>query len=275
MSDEGIHPSSNSELRLVAPFALHRAEDRYKTKAVDTADDQNQDTRAKHADAERVDRALAGDVEAIATIRCSEEEQRLVAYLKSRGATETEAADTVADLFADCFAAAPGKVSLLAKYSGAGSLRGFLSTAAFNRFIALKRHLSVRRRHVESTLQENESAAQSFSPYEQDGVGTDVDREVLTPLLRDAIEQAYRSCSVRELLILRLVAGHGVSQIKLAGLLGWSQSKISRSLSSALEKIREQVLAEVKALDPWLKLDWQDVVELCRESLNQASEIRP
>jgi DNA-directed RNA polymerase specialized sigma subunit len=63
--------------------------------------------------------------------------------------------------------------------------------------------------------------------------------------------------------MLRLVFVHGLSQREVMRMWGWSESKVSRKLSSAMAHIEEQTLEKLKQMDPWLDLTWQDFVDLC------------
>ena len=63
--------------------------------------------------------------------------------------------------------------------------------------------------------------------------------------------------------MLRMVYLHGFSQRDLARLWNCHESRVSRHLNQASEQIEKETLDAVKIADPWLKLDWQDFVDLC------------
>ena len=65
---------------------------------------------------------------------------------------------------------------------------------------------------------------------------------------------------------MRLVAIYGVRQESLAHALGWSQSKVSRAISSVMDEIKTRTMEELRKADPWLDLEWGDFVSLCRSS---------
>ncbi|MEM0898186.1 MAG: hypothetical protein AAGJ79_15020, partial [Verrucomicrobiota bacterium] len=90
--------------------------------------------------------------------------------------------------------------------------------------------------------------------------------ESLIGLLREALLHAFQNCDAEKLVILRLVNQHGIDQTTVGRMWGWSQSKISRAISSLMEEIRDYTLEELQRRDPWLDLQWHDFVELCRES---------
>ena len=44
---------------------------------------------------------------------------------------------------------------------------------------------------------------------------------------------------------------------------GWHESKVSRTLDATMSGIASRTMTEIKAVDPWLELSWEDFVELC------------
>ena len=211
-----------------------------------------------------IDAALGGDESAAMAIRTDDRTSRLEAILQRRGASSTEARDLVADVWADCFNTAHQRGSLLDRYSGKGNLDAFLTRTALNRLIDYKRRLKFRGELPQIDRDEPGAPADSFDrlPAEDD-VETE---DSLVELLRESLLNAFNRCDPEKLVILRLVNMHGVDQTTVGDMWGWSQSKISRSISSLMEDIRAETLAELQRRDPWLELQWQDFVELCRES---------
>ena len=64
--------------------------------------------------------------------------------------------------------------------------------------------------------------------------------------------------------MLQLVHVYGVTQREIASLWKWHESRVSRHIKRAEEKIAELTLQAVKETDPYLELRWTDFVELCR-----------
>src|SRR5712675_3360392 len=98
-----------------------------------------------------------GDTDALAQLRDASH-IALVKTLISRGASQTEAEDLLADLWSDCVPGNEEKPSLLEKYSGRCTLHGWLATVATNRFIDLKRQQQ-RRPQVTPTREDGESTS--------------------------------------------------------------------------------------------------------------------
>lgn len=218
---------------------------------------------AHEEDIKLVQEALAGSPDACAAIRGDANAGWLEAVLVKRGASSTEAGDIVADLMADCFGAREDKPPLLNAYNGAGTLRGFLSRAGINRLIDLKRRQkfqgSLPERSLDSSPTDEFDLLEGTSP-----VGPTDD--ALVDLLRDALMHAFANCNPRDLVLMRLVTVHGVRQEAIASRFGWSQSKVSRTINSAMEQIRKETMAEIRRADPWIELEWEDFLALCRSS---------
>ena len=87
--------------------------------------------------------------------------------------------------------------------------------------------------------------------------------DTLIALLRDCLKAAFARCEPEARVLLRLVYLHELSQREIVQMLNWSESKVSRFLSKALEQIETHTLAEIKKRDPWLELNWADFVDLC------------
>ncbi len=210
-----------------------------------------------------VDSALQGDASACAEISKPETIQWIQSVLVRRGANPTEAADLTADLMADCFGAKEGKPPLLEKYNGKGKLRAFLTRAAINRLIDLKRH-----QKFEGQLPARKTDSPPTDEFDllAGDDSAEPEHDQLTDLIRDALMHALAQCDPLHLVLMRLVVVHRVNQGMVGTLFGWSQSKVSRAINSVMETIREETMAEIKRADPWLDLEWDDFLSLCRST---------
>jgi len=214
-------------------------------------------------DCDIVASALRGDVSACALISNDENTRWLHSVLIKRGASATEAADLTADLMADCFGAKEGKPPLLEKYNGKGKLRAFLTRAGINRLIDLKRHQKF---HGQLPTKNIESPPADEFDLLAGEDSVEPERDQLVELIRDALIHAFTKCDPLHLVLMRLVVVHSVRQDTVGTLFGWSQSKVSRAISSVMETIREETMAEIKRADPWLEIEWDDFLSLCRSS---------
>ncbi|HVF71804.1 MAG TPA: RNA polymerase sigma factor [Chthoniobacterales bacterium] len=206
-----------------------------------------------------VQRVLATDAAAAAELR-TRYHGKLVGVLRARGASQTEAEDLVADLWADCFAPRGNREPLLSKYQGRCALESWLLTVATNRLVDLKRRQSFR----VDVSPSPDSPEDFFDRRPQPEKETSEQR--LVELLRDAIKRAFAKQEPDAVLMLKLVHLHDLTQREIARMWGWHESKVSRTLDGTRQSVSRIILAELKRIDPWLELRWEDFVELCAGS---------
>jgi len=206
----------------------------------------------------RVSQCVQGDSSALAGLR-EAHHPSLVNILRARGASESETEELLADLWGDCVPRNDDQPSLLEKFSGKCSLQGWLATVATRRWIDLKRKQT--RRGETQLPAHTEGNTDQFERLP--ATSTAATDDALVNLLRDSLQAAFASCPPADLLMLRLVYLHGLSQREIMRMWGWSESKISRKLTAALTHIEERTLAHLREQDAWLELTWQDFVDLC------------
>ncbi|MEM7145866.1 MAG: RNA polymerase sigma factor [Verrucomicrobiota bacterium] len=211
-----------------------------------------------NGDFELVQKALAGDEVAAGEIRSAARTAQLERILVSRGGSASEARDVVADLWADCFGSSGGK-ALLAKFNGKGSLEAFLTRVAVNRLIDFKRH-----QRFQTAPPGGEEGGGMDDLPSGDEEHEDLGEDGLVEVLRGALTRAFESSDPETLVMLQLVGVHGINQERVAEAWGWSQSKVSRQLGALTSELRDKTLEEVKQMDPWLEIQWEDFISLCR-----------
>lgn len=203
----------------------------------------------------QVHRCQQGDPAVLAELR-EAHHPSLVNILRARGASPDETEELLADLWGDCVPTNGERPSLLDKFSGKCPVQGWLATVATRRWIDLKRKQNRRGDHVrrEGDHDALETFPATASPGRED---------VLVELLRDSLQAAFAACPAADLLMLRLVYLHGLPQREIMRMWGWSESRVSRKLSQAMQRIGQDTLRNLKQKDPWLDLTWQDFVDLC------------
>ena len=105
-----------------------------------------------------------------------------------------------------------GVIADSARESFAVALRAFLSRAALNRLIDLKR-----RQRFQGSLPQSgydDAPADEFDLLEGESEASADDN--LINLLRDALLNAFGQCNPRDLMLMRLVSIHGVRQEAIA-----------------------------------------------------------
>jgi hypothetical protein len=215
-------------------------------------------------DLETAEAALAGDGDSVAIVMEILQSPGLKFALMRRGATASEADELIGDLAGDCYGGSKGNGvhhRILGAYNGYCALAGFLQRVAINRLITLKRKA---RHFVEPpTGEDGESVVEKYpSPT------ATVSEDRVLELLREAIVETLASVDREKLVVFRLVHAYGVPQKRLGLLWGWHESKVSRSLASLQEDLKQGVLARLKERDPWLTIEWDDFVSLCSQSLD-------
>jgi len=206
------------------------------------------------ADVDLVQQCIEGSEEAIGQLKKSLT-PFLSKVLSSYGASRDEIDEILAQLWGDCLV---GPRPLFHVFNGRSALKSWLTAICVNRWISLKRREAQHTRAVYSLTIEAErpsSPGRSATSHPDSSI-----IEILGPALREA----FAACDVEELVLLQLVHMHGVTQREIASLWKWHESRVSRHIKRAEEKIAELTLRAVKETDPYLELGWQDFVELCR-----------
>ena len=203
-------------------------------------------------------KCIEGDNQALATLR-DRYHPRLLPILISRGASQTEAEDLLADLWGDCVGQSDSRPSLLEKFSGKCGFQSWLITVATNRLIDIKRKLV---RHKTFVMPDDPEGGTTFI-NKVPGAASAQGESTLINILRTSLEQAFAKCPSEGLLMLRLVYLHGLSQRELAAMWSCHEASISRALSKAMGGIQEATMAELKKLDSGVELTWEDFVQLC------------
>lgn len=210
-------------------------------------------------DLSQVQKCLRGDAAALGALR-GRFDAALGAILRARGASATEADDVLADLWGDCVGSGEERPALLEKYSGRCPLQAWLALVATNRWYDAKRREARRVNLTDVSPDESGREIRPGSAVEQSSSGVD---DAIVGLLRDSLKAAFAARPPRDLVVLRLVYIHGLSQREIARMLGWNESKLSRNLSRTMQDIESRALSELRKRDPWLDLSWQDFLDLC------------
>jgi DNA-directed RNA polymerase specialized sigma24 family protein len=199
-------------------------------------------------------KCLEGDVRAIRQLQ-ETYTHPIKEYLLHRGAVAHEAEEVTDGLWADCLAERPGNRPRLATYAGNSSLQAWLKAVALNRLVQNKR-----RSKKGPIIDDNPEEKLKVHPI-------DDPPHVEAPLLeimRGAVEIAFRDCDARDFVLVQLAHANGLLGRELAVMFSCSEAKISRDLDCARTSIAEVTLNHVRKKDPWLDLQWEDFLELCK-----------
>ncbi len=190
----------------------------------------------------------------------------LVALARRRGGAPSEAEDLVANLWGD-LSLAPANGSSrtrLGAYDGAGKLFAWLAT------ILIKRSADEARRRKVTTFGDrtpeigDDGRPGSFSQPD-DPAELTMDSES-AKRIAETLRAAWDLLEDREALALSYKYRNGLRQVQIAQLLGVSETRVSRTLSRAIEKLQEAILAVQPAADE--ALDRQHLWDRVREDLH-------
>ena len=209
--------------------------------------------------------ALGGDPAAVNTVLA--ELPYTLAVLLSKctdSDSEEKAREIIEDLPGDLLAGVErdGKtVKLVEMYQGRASLRSWITVVALSRLKSWwrapgyrKRERGIQPNQDQTTLPDERNNSSDSEAYDQ----TDV-----LALLADALTESLRSLAPRESVCLRLVYFHNVEQQRLAKMFGCHAATISRDLDQTKDSIKRRLLWNLKLLDPFLEITWDDCVRLC------------
>lgn len=179
----------------------------------------------------------------------------LVSMLVSRGALHAEAEDLVSDLWLDLGGFGGPRAPLLARFAGTGSLKSWLSTVMLMRFIGVRRRkraiVDLRETGAFDDLAER-TASEGRIPGTPD----------LGEAMRESLCRAWKKCPADLRLMLQLIHLESITQREIAVLWGWHESKVSRTLEAAMQRIRKETLANFAEFDPEAIVGWRDFLEL-------------
>jgi RNA polymerase sigma factor (sigma-70 family) len=177
---------------------------------------------------------------------------RMIASLKSRGASRDLAEDLVSEILSECVAESPH--NLLGRFKGQGPIDGWLLRVAINRLISRQRR--------ERLMEPAEIKELDSLPCENSQQMEGALHGIVSRALRGAIE----SLPAESRLLLWLRHGYGIQQNRLCTCWRSTPTKISRALSSARDTVRERTLRSIQKEEPGLHLEWQDISGVCADS---------
>ena len=176
------------------------------------------------------------------------------------GASAEESGAIVDTLITDCVVPLQGENALLAAYSGQCPLRAWLCRVALNRLISFKRAALTNARRFGDEPMDDRLAAMP------DDHADPVEEPVLR-LVRDAIAQAFAECAPEHFLILQLLHSDELQLEEVARMLDCATSTVSRQADEARTAVRKAIVKHLRTVDPWLQLNFEDLLEICRTVL--------
>jgi DNA-directed RNA polymerase specialized sigma24 family protein len=212
------------------------------------------------ASEELLERCRAGDGAALAEVYAGALPQ-LERYVMSIGATGHDAETIAAEVLGDCLVGGPGREALIKEFREDAALTSWLGTICRNRYFEV-----LRKRRVHAAVVSAESGGMGG------GARACVDEardEGLIDMARGVLVEVFSKCDAADLVMLELVHAHGVAQRRLARLLGWTESRLSRHLAGVRVDMRRSVREAVARRDGALRMDWRDFAGVCERLLRR------
>lgn len=182
----------------------------------------------------------------------------LIAFLRQTGAGEREATEVTDSLWADLLHERENNRPRLATYCGKAALKTWLRPLVLNRLIALKRHEAAIRKLIEDGVDVSQLNVPAGKEYATETEGP------LLHVMKDALETGFSACTPEGFVMLHLAYMDGLHYSELERMFATSRGSVGRALDEAREAVEKATLARVRKLDPWLELQWEDFLDLCR-----------
>ncbi len=212
-----------------------------------------------------VEKCLGGDENAIALLQ-SKFGPDLLTFLTSRGATLEEATEELNLLWADGLVDKPDRPALFASYRGWATFRTWLNTVSFNRLLTRKRGDARREKRVTSLPEppktpDGESMPMTHAEGSVPFVMLDTD---LMRLMQMGLELALTACSDEDFVLLKLSRRDELHLGELALMWRSNTTKVHRRLEEICAQVARRTLRNIKDIDPWVDLRWEDFLEMCQ-----------
>ena len=179
------------------------------------------------------------------------------------GQSRDKATNIGTDVIAECTSQ-----GLLQKYSGKGSLEGWIKRIGHFRLINYWNSAEVRKISNPSQWEDQDgSGADIESVGSLDSVAPDSeDGDAIADILRQAFVWGLadlRHNHPESLVLLRFHWLYGVEQKRLGEAWDRSAARVSRLISDGLERLGNSVKEFLGAVDPLLQIVWQDCLRFC------------
>jgi len=188
-------------------------------------------------------------------------------FIVNAGFPEQDAREIVRELWTDLLATGEGRKPLLLSYHGHCALSTWLNRVAFSR--ALFRRRTDERRQRAMTNAEKEGAAIPNAP----SVSSDPSAEFLKAedflreFLRESIQRALNGCSAEDFVLLFLMHAGSLQIQELSRMFDIDPKTVNSRAKSVCGQVRFAVQAEIESKDPWLKITFEDVLNLLQPDL--------
>ena len=179
----------------------------------------------------------------------------LKSQLQTLGASQSEADSLAAEVLSDCLVGTLKRPPLIRQFQGRSSLATWMAAVARNRYYDFMRGQKMDR-SIAAQLQDALEGNEQW-------VVNDIQEEHVFEALREALTKAFQALSAFDAVLLQLVHAHKVDQRVLARFLGWSDTKMSRHLSTLRTDVKFHVHSALRHIDNSQPPCWKDLMEIC------------
>lgn len=178
---------------------------------------------------------------------------RVARFLVKRGADAREIEQFTSDLLHDLIVGPNGRPPLLRRFTGQCAIPTWLIAVATNRWFD---------RHRDG------QKGELFAVRETDSVEPapilNSDEAPLVIILRQAIQDALTKCVPEDFVLFQLLHAEGLHQTELARMFGCDRRSVARNSDRIAAELRVAIMQYLDTHAPDLRLEWEDVVQLCR-----------
>lgn|GEM_PF-6027352 len=198
---------------------------------------------------------LAGGPHAVAELQALIVE-KVTPFVVKSGVPSKEAADLLVELLGDLVVGTGVRPPLLQKYTGQCALSTWVARVGINRWLD-----QTRRSKKNPVLPTPEF---SETPAEPVPSALHPDEEPLVEIMRESIRAAFASRPPEDFVLFRLLHEQGLFQTELASMFGFDRRTVARHADRIAAELRSGIMAEVAQRLPDMRLEWDEVMELCR-----------
>jgi len=205
---------------------------------------------------------LAGEARALAELHDGRA-GAVRGFLQGAGVRTEDAEEVVRDLVADLLVPRGLMRPLLASYRGDCQLATWLNRIALNN-VLLRRRAEERRQRREGVVAE--AVPQEEAPVQRD--------DALRELLLTAVQNAFGVCSPEDFVLLHLLHAGELRIGELSRMFGRDPKTINAHAERSAADVRFAITTEIERRDPWLKLSYEEIIDLLRPDLPELFERR-
>ena len=198
---------------------------------------------------------LAGGAVAVAELQALIAE-KVTPFVVKSGVPSKEAADLLAELLGDLVVGTGVRSPLLHKYTGQCALSTWIARVGINRWLDQTRRLKKNPVLPAPELSDTPAETESMTVFS--------DEEPLVEIMRESIRAAFANRPAEDFVLFRLLHEQGLFQTELASMFGFNRRTVARNAERIAAELRSDIMAQVEQRLPNMRLEWDEVMELCR-----------